>query len=196
MENRTPEFSTRQKDQLDQYFSVLLHWKEKFSLIGSASTQEIVDLHFVDSIISLPWIPEGCRLVDIGSGAGFPGVPIAIASPRVALTLIEVRRKRANFLRHVIRRCKLENVDVAEQRVEEFLHAPHPHFDRVTSRAFAGLETVLNIAENLLPSKGKCLAMVGPEIDAAIKKPFSLEGKINYFLGNDIPRQLLILERE
>jgi 16S rRNA (guanine527-N7)-methyltransferase len=122
-------------DRCKCYVETLLLWRQRLSLTSAKTAREIVLDHILDSLHLVPFLKAGCRVADIGSGAGFPGVPLAIACPQASFVLVESRRKRANFLREVARRINLLNVEVVEKRAEELrLGLPQP-FDLVVSRA-------------------------------------------------------------
>src|SRR5512140_185186 len=105
-------------DRCKRYVETLLLWRQRLSLTSAATPWAIVLDHILDSLHLAPLIRPGCRVADIGSGAGFPGVPLAIVCPEAHFVLVESRRKKANFLREVARQVRLTNVEVAEQRAE------------------------------------------------------------------------------
>ena len=113
------------------YLSELDHWRRRINLTGSLSAGELVD-HTLESLLASMLIAHGARVVDIGSGAGFPGLPLAIARPDLQVTLVEPRAKKCAFLRHVARTLKLSNVGVFEGRIEE---VGGQTFDVATTRA-------------------------------------------------------------
>lgn len=100
------------------YLSELDHWRRRVNLVGNLTAEEIAD-HALEALLAASLILHGARVVDIGSGAGFPGLPIAIAREDLSVTLVEPRAKRAAFLRHVARDLPLRNVGVREARIEE-----------------------------------------------------------------------------
>jgi 16S rRNA (guanine527-N7)-methyltransferase len=103
---------------LGLYLSELDHWRRRINLTGNLSAGELVD-HALESLLAADAIAHGERVIDVGSGAGFPGLPLAIARPDLEMTLVEPRAKKCAFLRHVARMLKLSNVAVFEGRVEE-----------------------------------------------------------------------------
>jgi 16S rRNA (guanine527-N7)-methyltransferase len=104
-------------EPLSRYLSELDRWRQHLNLTGGLSAEQLAD-HTLESLLGSDLIIHGGRVVDIGSGAGFPGLPLAISRPDLAVTLVEPRGKRAAFLRHVVRQLALENVVVAEARIE------------------------------------------------------------------------------
>ncbi len=130
------------------FLAELDRWRRKTNLTGILSAQELV-VHALESMLGAKLIIHGARVVDIGSGAGFPGVPIAIERPDVAITLVEPRAKRAAFLRHVARHIPLPNVAVSERRIEK---VGGQTFDVATTRAVGGLSSWLGDSAFLAPN--------------------------------------------
>ncbi len=115
--------------------------------------------HLLDSMAIAPWV-QGGRVLDIGSGAGFPGIPLAVVLPQVAFTLLDSRGKRIEFLQHAVSTLGLANVTVGKARVEDY--RPGKKFDTLVCRALAPLEKILTLTTHL-HSPGTCLlAMKGP----------------------------------
>jgi 16S rRNA (guanine527-N7)-methyltransferase len=112
----------------------------------------------------VPYLPKAVSILDLGSGAGFPGIPLAIALPQTSISLIEIRRKRVSFLRHVARRIGAKNLAVHEGRAEELAKDPllHDAFDVVITRATWKIPTLLEFAYPFLRERGQVHAMRGP----------------------------------
>jgi 16S rRNA (guanine527-N7)-methyltransferase len=144
---------------LEIYLRELLTWNARINITAIKKPDEIMVKHFLDSLSILPLLPEHGCVADVGSGGGFPGIPIKIARPALQLTLIEAARKKANFLRHIMRSLKLEAVEVWAERVEHF--PQKKKFDCIISRAFADLKNFLQIAAPLVKEQGIVLAMKG-----------------------------------
>ena len=139
------------------YLSELQKWNSAYNLTAVRQPQEMVRRHLLDSLVLRPYLRG--PLLDVGSGAGLPGIPLAIADPALPVTVLDSNGKKARFLRHVVRTLALGNVTVAETRVEDF-HPPQP-FAAVVSRAFASLAEFIRISGHLLASDGQWLAMKG-----------------------------------
>lgn len=152
--------SPTQVAQFEVYYRELVQWNEKFNLTAITGYEEVQVKHFLDSLVALPLIAEEAgeplppvrplHLVDVGTGAGFPGIPLKIAAPRLKLTLMDGTGKKVAFLREVTARLGLHNVEVVQGRAEELGRntAYRGQFDLVTARAVAPLNT---LAEYLLP---------------------------------------------
>jgi 16S rRNA (guanine527-N7)-methyltransferase len=149
-------------DRLRRYVDTLLFWNERLSLTGARSERTVFLDHVLDSLHVCRHVPNGAQLADLGSGAGFPGVPIAVARPDVHVVLVESRRKRANFLREVVRKADLANAEVSETRAEDLGEAMRARFDVVTSRALSSLDRFLDLAAPILKPGGLAIAMKGP----------------------------------
>ena len=148
------------------YQRELLLWNRRMNLISESSSRDIVVRHFLDSLTPVPLLerPEG-SLIDIGSGGGFPGIPLRIALPHLQLSLVEPSRKRSSFLSHIVRLLALGEVQVIRERVE-MLKAEKTfsgRFDTVISRAVFKLPELLRTASFLLKPGGQLITMKGPD---------------------------------
>ena len=153
--------------QFDVYQQELLRWNAKTNLISEKSAQEIVSRHFLDSLTALPFIGEGnIRIIDIGCGAGFPGIPLKIASPALRLYLLETNRKKVSFLKHILRLLNLSDTVVLHERVENLLSMTEwkDFFDVLVSRAAFKLPEMLPWGTFLLRTGGKLVALKGKGI--------------------------------
>jgi 16S rRNA (guanine527-N7)-methyltransferase len=148
------------------YYRELVIWNEKMNLVSVRTPQEIVIKHFVDSLTALPYIacPTG-RLLDIGSGGGFPGIPLKIAMPGLPVSLLESSRKKSSFLKHVIRQLPLPRVAVIHMRTESAMtdSTYHHYFDTVISRAAFKLPQLFIMSRFFLSPGGLLIAMKGPQ---------------------------------
>ena len=149
--------------KLATYVATLLLWRTRMSLTAASTAAEIVQQHVADSFAVLPHLPNGCCVADLGSGAGFPGVVLAITRPDAQVALIEARRKRASFLREVLRQAAITNAQVIEARVEALPQELIGTFDVVTSRAFGPVSEFLALSRPLLRPGGVAIAMKGPK---------------------------------
>jgi 16S rRNA (guanine527-N7)-methyltransferase len=158
------ELSEEALARLSLYIEELLHWSPRIDLVSQRDPAEIIRKHILDSLAAAPHIPEDSSVVDLGSGAGLPGLPIAILLPQVRMTLLEVRRKRVSFLRTVARAIKLPHLTVEEGRAESLASEPRLRniFDVAITRATWNTETFLRYTASFLREKGIAIAMKGP----------------------------------
>jgi 16S rRNA (guanine527-N7)-methyltransferase len=149
-------------DRLLEYMTLLLKWNRTYNLTAIRDPLSVVAHHLLDSLAVVPHLPlaaGSARLADAGSGAGLPGIPLAIAKPEWQITLAEANQKKAAFLRQAAIELNLSNVDVHEGRVEAW--RPQPLFDAVISRAFAALQQFIAACRHLLAPGGVLVAMTG-----------------------------------
>jgi len=144
------------------YLSLILLWNRTFNLTSVRDPVAIVRLHFLDSLAIARFVDKAGPIMDIGSGAGFPGLPLAIMYPTTAVTLVEPRRKRANFLREVARAVRASKVVVVEDRVERLYPTAVGLFSTILLRAVGRPEFFLRTARPFLNDGGKCLILHGP----------------------------------
>jgi 16S rRNA (guanine527-N7)-methyltransferase len=155
--------------QFDIYQQEILKWNAKTNLISEKSAQEIASRHFLDSLTALQFIDnQGARIIDIGSGAGFPGIPLKIVYPDLQLYLLESNRKKVSFLKHIIRQLSLTETVVLHERAENLMKNKKwkDFFDIVISRAAFKLPEYLSLGAFFLVSQGKLIALKGPDIDS------------------------------
>lgn len=153
-------------DRFAVYERELLLWNRRINLVSEKSSREIVIRHFLDSLTVLPAIacPDGL-LIDLGSGAGFPGIPLRIALPELRVMLVESSRKKTSFLSHIVRTLALTEITVVRERIEALIgqQALAGSFDTVLSRAAFKLPQLVRTASFFLREGGILLAMKGPD---------------------------------
>lgn len=150
------------RERLLEYTALLAKWNRTYNLTAIREPLAMVAHHLLDSLSVLPHLPlppEGARLADAGSGAGLPGIPLAIARPRWHVALAESSQKKAAFLRQAAIELGLDNVEVHEGRIEAW--RPQPLFDLVISRAFAALGEFIAACRHLVRPGGVLAAMKG-----------------------------------
>ena len=147
------------------YLSLLLRWNRTYNLTAVRDPHEMITKHLLDSLAMHPYVDglarAGGALADLGTGAGLPGIPLAIAKPGLRVTLVESAGKKARFMREAVRQLKLADVQVAESRIEA-LDMPGA-FDAITARALATLPLLVEWGGPLLKPDGRLLAMKGVE---------------------------------
>lgn len=148
------------QSQLLAFIELLAKWNHAYNLTAVRDPADMVSRHLLDSLAVLPFL-HGTTLADLGSGAGLPGIPLAIARPALRVTLIEANGKKTRFLREVVRSLPLPNVAVEPVRVQQATGT----YDTITARAFASLADMLAWGGHLLAADGRWLALKG-RIDA------------------------------
>ncbi len=151
--------SEQQKNSLLQYVEMLHKWNKAYNLTSVRDPQEMLIRHIMDSIVVEPYL-QGERFIDVGTGPGLPGIPLAIVRPSASFTLLDSLGKRVRFLRQVQHELKLDNIFPVQSRVEEF--TAEPPFDGVISRAFASVLDMLEWCKHLpAPVTGRFYALKG-----------------------------------
>ena len=153
----------REIGQFKTYLMELKKWSSKINITAISDDIEIIIKHFVDSLTPLKYIPEGSSLLDIGSGGGFPGIPLKIASPSLYVTLLDSRLKRINFQKHTIRTLQLDRINSVLGRAEDedILRSMGLSFDVVISRGVSDLKTFFTTGTPFLKKGGRLIAMRG-----------------------------------
>ena len=199
-------FNDKQLKSFYRYMNLLIEWNKKINLTAIIEPKEIIIKHFIDSLTINKYISKNTKLVDIGTGAGFPGIPLKIYRPDIQVTLVDSLNKRIKFLDTAIEELQLENINTIHSRVEDFGKNKkyRESFDYATARAVANLSI---LSEYLLPTVkvgGQCLCMKGSQIEEEIKNSEKainiLGGKINeidnfYLPETDINRNVVIIDK-
>ena len=161
------ELSASVQAKLLAYAAFLEKWNRTYSLTALRDPKLAVSHHLLDSLAILPYVREG-NLLDVGSGGGQPGIPLAIVQTELAVTLLDSNSKKTAFLQQAVIELDLKNVKVATARVEAF--EPAEKFAAITSRAFAELADFVGLTKHLLAPGGEWLAMKGQRPDAEMNK--------------------------
>ena len=188
--------STSARSSLLEYCELLIKWNKTFNLTSVDDPEQMISLHLLDSLAVLPFLPAG-RVLDVGTGAGLPGIPLAIARPEQKFVLLDSNGKKTRFLVQASGQLGLENVEVVNQRVEQY--QAHELFDVIISRAFSSLGQFLSACNHLLSPGGQFLAMKGklPEDELHdLPDGFQLESSVELKIpGLEAERRLLMLRR-
>ena len=171
------ELSAAQLRQIQLYLELLFRWNRKINLTSIRDPDECVTRHFGESLFLARHFGLQGRLLDIGSGAGFPGLALKVAFPGLSATLLEPVAKKRAFLKEVVRTCAMESVEVRSERLEEFAaRSPVHDFDCATSRAVGHLEKLVPLAAGCLKPGGRLFLWLGrdqgaslPEITASVE---------------------------
>ncbi len=196
-------FNSAEIELFETYLIELLVWNKKINITSIISTEDIIIKHFLDSVTVLHYVPLSGKIVDLGSGGGFPGIPLKIKKPSLEIVLIESIRKKANFLRHIIRTLNLEGIEVYNGRAEHYNR--REYFDYSVSRAFADLKTYSETALTLIKNSGSIVAMKGKNPEKELKNTAQTTlsdnisvSKINSFFlpFNRGERTIIVLKKE
>ena len=166
-----------QVERFRSYYDELIAWNDNVNLTAVTGWKEVQERHFLDSLAVASALPTTVLdgrggLLDVGSGAGFPGLPLKIAYPRIDLTLLEATAKKTAFLRHVVDKLGLEGVDVVTGRAEEEAHGPEmrERFGAVVSRAVARLDVLAELCLPFCEVGGTMVAQKGPQVEEELRQ--------------------------
>jgi 16S rRNA (guanine527-N7)-methyltransferase len=162
-----PELDDGQEKSLLAYLAVLQRWNKTYNLTAVKKPAQMITRHLLDSLSVAPWVGNG-SLLDCGTGAGLPGVPLAIAKPELDVTLLDSRGKKIRFLNHVRRELGLKNITPVQDRLESYV--PDAPFDSIISRAFSDLASFARAAEHLAHPETRLLAMKGRYPDNEVRE--------------------------
>lgn len=152
--------TSAQQEKLLAYVALLAKWNKTYSLTAIREPERMVAHHLLDSLAPLPYFPDQIdRILDVGSGFGTPGIPLAIARPDWELVLLDSNHKKTTFLRQALLDLQLPNVSIVTERVEKYL--PPRLFQVITSRAFADLSDFIRLTAHLLTPGGQWAALKG-----------------------------------
>lgn len=200
------KFTEEQLNQFYKYMNLLLEWNEKINLTAITDPNEVILKHFIDSLTINKYIKENSTLADVGTGAGFPGIPLKILRPDLKITLVDSLNKRINFLNEVINKLNLVNIETVHSRIEDFGKDKkyRESFDFVTARAVANLAV---LSEYLLPiakAGGQCVCMKGSSVEEELSNGKNaikvLGGKIKnidefVLPDSDMSRNVIIIDK-
>lgn len=187
------ELTTEAQDKLAAYLEFLLKWNRTYNLTALRDPEQGVTHHLLDSLAILPWI-TAAPLLDVGSGGGLPGIPLAIARPELAVTMVDAVQKKVSFLQQAAIELGLTNVQAVHARVENL----SGQYGQISSRAFAEMKDFVGLTRHLLAPDGVWLAMKGvrPDSEIAALPPGVLVTRIQPLAvpGLDAERHLIILK--
>lgn len=197
-----------QKKQFDTFYSMLVEWNKVMNLTGITEYEEVIEKHFVDSlsIVNIFDLSEINTVIDVGTGAGFPGIPIKIAFPHLKITLLDSLNKRINFLDSVIDELKLDGIYTIHGRAEDFAKKDdyRERYDLCVSRAVANLSTLSEYCLPYIRVGGMFVSYKSGDVDDEVlesKKAISiLGGKLDNVVkfqlpGTDINRSFIKIEK-
>jgi len=182
-------------DQLMTYLNLVEKWNRVYNLTAIRERDEMIKLHFLDSLSILNHV-QVKNILDVGSGAGFPGIVLAITKPELKVTVMDSVNKKTTFMQQVKSELALANLDVVNSRVEDY--QPITLFEAVTSRAFSNLKNMMSLTQHTLQKEGVWLAMkskdVREELEAFEKNQYTLIPLAVPFINAE--RYLVILKKD
>ncbi len=200
--------SEKQADQLIRYYELLIEWNERMNLTAITEPDDVLTKHFLDSLSLIPYISDrNCSLIDVGTGAGFPGLVLKIALPEIKLVLLDSLQKRINFLQAVCVELGLEGVECIHGRAEESAHSDElrERFDFAVARAVSSLPVLAEYCTGYVKNGGAFVAYKGPGWQEEMAEQESLFEKLRLFFeksvsvaipGTDLRHELVIFRKK
>lgn len=200
-------FSTEQINQFDLFYQLLIDWNKKINLTTITEPKDFVIKHIIDSISiwNEDLFSDVKTVIDVGTGAGFPGIPLKIFRPNLKITLLDSLNKRINFLNEVVNQLELKEVTLIHSRAEDSAHNPklRQHFDLAVSRAVAKLNILSEYCLPFVKVDGYFVAMKSSNIDDELNESLNaikllggkLSNKIQFTLPNDDSRTLIYIKK-
>ena len=200
------DITDEQLEKFYRYMELLLEWNEKINLTAITETDEVILKHFIDSMTVFKYLVESKNIIDVGTGAGFPGIPIAIMNQNKNITLLDSLNKRIIFLNEVCSELKINNIKTYHGRAEEFGHNKQHRekYDIAISRAVANMTTLVEYLIPFIKVGGRCICMKGNDIEEELEQAkFAIKelgGKIekveSFNLPNsDMERNIIIITK-
>lgn len=194
------------QEKFYNYMNLLLEWNEKINLTAITEPDDIILKHFIDSMTIIKYIEKNKKVIDVGTGAGFPGIPCKIIREDMNIVLLDSLNKRINVLKEIIEKINLKEIEAVHARVEEFgkNKENREKYDIAVSRAVANLSVLAEYMIPLIKVGGKCICMKGPDAEEEIKKAKKaieiLGGKIEKIdefelPESDIKRTIIIISK-
>lgn len=199
------DLNDKQIEKFKTYFDLLIEWNNKINLTSIVEENEVITKHFADSLSILKYIENNSKIIDVGTGAGFPGIPLKISNNTLEITLLDSLNKRINFLNLIIEKLNLENIETIHGRAEDFGHdiQYREKYDYAVCRAVAKLNVLAEYMLPYLKVGGTFICMKGPnieeEIEIAQKALKILGGKIEKIESFELEgnqRNIIIIKKE
>ena len=204
-EKISEKISVNQAENFYKYMLLLLEWNQKMNLTAITDEKEIIYKHFIDSISINKYIKEANNIMDVGTGAGFPGITLKLLNKDINFVLVDSLNKRINFLEEVKKQLKIEKLELIHSRVEDLAKNKiyREKIDVVVSRAVANLSILLEYMLPFVKKDGICICMKGPNVEEEIEKANNaletLGGKIEIIehikLLGELERNILIIRK-
>lgn len=204
-EKNNIEFEERKSEKLYQYMNLILEWNEKINVTAIKEEREFIVKHFIDSLTVNSFLNDRKRVLDIGTGAGFPGIPLKIYQPDISFTLIDSVNKKVTVLKDVIEKLELDNVEALHVRAEELAQDLNyrEKFDIVTTRAVSNLATISEYMLPFVKIGGEAICMKGPNVEEELENAQNaikllggrVEGIQKIQIDNEFERNIIIIKK-
>ncbi|MCL2760082.1 MAG: 16S rRNA (guanine(527)-N(7))-methyltransferase RsmG [Desulfuromonadales bacterium] len=185
----------KQLQQFEVLLDELLKWNQKINLTAITDFEDIAVKHFIDSMTLFKVIDDEGTLLDVGSGAGFPAIPLKIMKPELQIVSVDAIGKKIMFQKHIARVLALKEFTPIHERVEKLYKNYTEHFNWIVSRAFASIEEFVELVDKLLAGNGKIIAMKGRDINSEIEN-FRIKESANKFQIQEINFHLPVSDDE
>ncbi len=203
--NEITDIDNEKIKQLYDYMKNILKWNEVINLTAIKDENEFIMKHFIDSLTILKYINENSKMIDIGTGAGFPGMPVKIVKPNLDITLVDSVNKKINVLKDIAEKMSIQKINLIHSRIEDIANQKEyrEQFDYVTSRALSNITTLSEYMLPFLKINGKAICMKGPnfeeELENSKKAIDLLGGKIDKIdklnINNELERNIIIIKK-
>ncbi len=189
-----PEAYQNKAPAFEKFLELLIRWNKTYNLTAIRDVSQMIPLHLLDCLAIVPCM-HGKRILDVGTGAGFPGIPLAICLPELEFTLVESNGKRIQFLQTVKHELQLNNINIWQGRIEQY--QPDAGFDTITSRAFSNLAQFMDLTKHVCAKDGIWCAMKGqiPEEELA-KIPYPYEIFSYEIPGQSVARCCILIKHK
>ena len=186
-----------------EYMKLLLEWNKKINLTAITDEKEFIIKHFVDSLTISKYIEDNMRIIDIGTGAGFPGVPLKLFHEELSITLVDSVSKKVNVLKDIINKLELYKIEAVHTRAEDFAKENREKYDMAVSRAVANMNTLVEYLIPFVKIGGQIICMKGPnfeeELEVSKKAIILLGGKIERIekivIDGELERNIIIIRK-
>ena len=203
--NEIIDIDNKKIKQLYDYMKNILKWNEVINLTAIKDENEFIMKHFIDSLTILKYINENSKMIDIGTGAGFPGMPIKLVKPNLDITLVDSVNKKINVLKDITEKMSIQKINLIHSRIEDIANQKEyrEQFDYVTSRALSNITTLSEYMLPFLKINGEAICMKGPnfeeELENSKKAIDLLGGKIDTIdklnIDNELERNIIIIKK-
>ena len=184
LESKKIQYNPAILDKFNSYYELLIEWNNKFNLTAITDKKEVEIKHFIDSLTALEYIKDNSLICDIGAGAGFPSIPLAILLPNCKFTLVDSLNKRVNFLNEVVNKLGLTNCECIHARIEDFAIKNREKYDIALARAVAPLNILLEYTMPVLKINGILLSHKGSNINDEILEAENASKILNCKINN------------